>query len=725
MQPIDEYTVEPEEYYAMQETDEEPIQEDGMNWLSVAKDAYNKSDDFFSSSLRKQIEKNIDLFNSRHPSGSKYHQDSYKYRSKIFRPKTRSSIRRHEAAAATAYFSTQDVVKCKPANQSDEAAVFGAMVGENLVNARLGDPDFRWFQTCIGAYQDAMVQGAVVSRQIWKYKEKKSTPKIEVEIDGEDVEAEMVGYEEKPIIDRPDIVIIPLENFRFDPAADWRDPIESSPYLIELMPMYRADVKARMDKRDPKTDEPKWNKLSDEELSSSDSTGAMDSTRSTRTDGREDKTDINHANSDFDIIWVHRNIVRVDDEDWLYYTLGTTALLSEPVLLEEVSPIERDYVLGCCNIETHKTISAAPVELTLGLQQETNDIANQRLDNVKLVVNRRSFVRRGAVVDTRSLTQSVPGGVTLVDDIENDVRYDAPPDVTSSSYAEQDRLNMDFDELAGSFSNGSVATNRSLSETVGGMNLMKQDSNSVTEYQLRVFSETWLRPTLAQILGLEKYYESDEQLLSDAGNGIDPEVALEALQKDIRVSLAVGYGATDPQKQVERLAYGLGTVVKFLPHVVQQIDSQEIVSEIFGSLGWGDGKRFFNFEESEDPKVAQLMQVIQQLQGQLQGKQIESQTRLKIEQLKQRGMTEREDKKLALEREIATLKQQIEYIDQQIKAEVNDIKRGELEIQREAFIFSKQQKELDYATAERDKMSDVLMRDKYNMAPGIDEVGRG
>jgi hypothetical protein len=718
MQPIDEYTVEPEEYYAMQETDEEPIQEDGMNWLSVAKDAYNKSDDFFSSSLRKQIEKNIDLFNSRHPSGSKYHQDSYKYRSKIFRPKTRSSIRRHEAAAATAYFSTQDVVKCKPANQSDEAAVFGAMVGENLVNARLGDPDFRWFQTCIGAYQDAMVQGAVVSRQIWKYKEKKSTPKIEVEIDGEDVEAEMVGYEEKPIIDRPDIVIIPLENFRFDPAADWRDPIESSPYLIELMPMYRADVKARMDKRDPKTDEPKWNKLSDEELSSSDSTGAMDSTRSTRTDGREDKTDINHANSDFDIIWVHRNIVRVDDEDWLYYTLGTTALLSEPVLLEEVSPIERDYVLGCCNIETHKTISAAPVELTLGLQQETNDIANQRLDNVKLVVNRRSFVRRGAVVDTRSLTQSVPGGVTLVDDIENDVRYDAPPDVTSSSYAEQDRLNMDFDELAGSFSNGSVATNRSLSETVGGMNLMKQDSNSVTEYQLRVFSETWLRPTLAQILGLEKYYESDEQLLSDAGNGIDPEVALEALQKDIRVSLAVGYGATDPQKQVERLAYGLGTVVKFLPHVVQQIDSQEIVSEIFGSLGWGDGKRFFNFEESEDPKVAQLMQVIQQLQGQLQGKQIESQTRLKIEQLKQRGMTEREDKKLALEREIATLKQQIEYIDQQIKAEVNDIKRGELEIQREAFIFSKQQKELDYATAERDKMSDVLMRDKYNMAPG-------
>lgn len=728
--PIENYGLEPEEYERRELEALMPVDDEdgGPDWLAVATDAYETSDDFFSSSLRKQVEKNIDMFNSRHQAGSKYNQPSYKYRSKIYRPKSRSAIRRHEAAAATAYFSTGDVVSCQAVNQKSDLALAGALIGENLMNARLADPEMKWFQTCMGAYQDAMVQGAVASRQGWEYKEIRYQQELDngmLTIDefGDPILQDVIEI----VKDRPKVNLIPLENLRFDPASDWRDPVESSPYLIELIPMYRQDVIDRMANPDPKTGEPPWNYIDPDQLSEGNSTGSMDSTRQKRNYGREDGKDKTHATSAFDIIWVHRNIVRMDGEDYLFYTLGTTHLLSEPTLLSDINPLGRDYVIGYCNLETHKTVPAGTIELTAGIQQEINDIANQRLDNVKLVVNRRSFVRRSANVDVRGLTQSVPGGVTLVENVNEDVKYDAPPDVTGSSYQEQDRLNMDFDELSGAFSGSSVGTNRSLNETVGGMELMQQDANSVTDYQLRVFSETWLKPVLRQLFMLEQFYETDERYLMAAANGIDDlEAITNALQSKILVELSVGFGATNPQKKVERLAFGLNTIGQYMPHMLQKLDFDEVSKEIFGALGYQDGSRFFKLEDGEDPQVAQLQQQIQELQQMLQSKQLEAQTKVQVEQIRQQGAMQREQIKAQLQKELAQLNQQIEYIDQQIAAEQNDIKRGELIVQRDAFDFSRKQKELEYAITERDRMSDILMRNQYGMAPGIDDQpGRG
>ena len=53
---------------------------------------------------------------------------------------------------------------------------------------------------------------------------------------------------------------------RFDPAADWTDPINTSPYLIRLVPMYVDDVLERMELEDPKTGAPKWKKYSEAEI---------------------------------------------------------------------------------------------------------------------------------------------------------------------------------------------------------------------------------------------------------------------------------------------------------------------------------------------------------------------------------------------------------------------------------------------------------------------------
>jgi hypothetical protein len=64
------------------------------------------------------------------------------------------------------------------------------------------------------------------------------------------------------------------------------------------------------------------------------------------------------------------------------------------------------------------------------LQGELNEVRNLRLDNVKLAMNKRYFVKRGAQVDLRSLTRSTPGGVTLMNDPAKDVVINEVKDVT-------------------------------------------------------------------------------------------------------------------------------------------------------------------------------------------------------------------------------------------------------------------------------------------------------
>ncbi len=685
-----------EEIEVIEEAQEE------TDWLAIARDAYSTGNDYFNSSIRTQIQKNIAAFNSKHPSGSKYNSDAYKYRSKIFRPKTRSAIRRHEAAASIAFFSTGEAVDCTAVNDNNEVAILGARIAKNLINTRLQDPETKWYQTCIGAYQDAMIQGVVISRHEWKYEE-------------ETANTGMVNV----VTDRFENTLLPIENFKFDPNSDWRNPVEDSPYLIELLPMYRGDVKGMMDSG-------YWLELDDEALSSGNKTGEYDSTRKQREHSRQDSKSITYEYSDYDIIWVHRNIVRVDLTDYIYYTLGTVELLSDPVLLEEEFPYGRPYVVGFCNIETHKAYPAAPVEMFGGIQQEANEIANQRLDNVKLAVNRRSFVRRSAKVDLRGLTHSVPGGITLVDDVDRDVRHDAPPDVTSSSYAEQDRLNNDFDELSGSFSGSSVATNRSLSETVGGMELMVNDASNVADYQLRTFSETWLKPALRKVLAMERIYETDPIRLSAASGGKDANTAIKALQSDIMLTLSVGFGATNPQKQVEKLSFALNTIGQYLPSMIQKLKPEAILSEVFGTLGYQDGTRFFDMEQGENQEVTALKQQLQEMQQMLETKQLESQTKIQVETVKQEGNMQREQVRNQTNERIAQLDQEINYIKQQIAAEKNDLARGELVIQSEAFEFSKKEKELDHAVNERNRMSEILLNDDYGLAPGVeDKAGRG
>lgn len=704
-------------------------------WLELSRGAYRASTDFIDSSLRKQWEKNLSYFRSKHPSGSKYHSESYRYRSKNFRPKTRSAITRNEAQAATAFFSTSDLVNISPQNESDEAQRLGAELITEIVNYRLSRT-IPWFLTCIGAFQDAMTIGAVVSKQHWVYEER-PTSRLQPIVDPA-TGMPALDDDEQPIFevvddfeivkDQPQIDLIPIENVRFDPAADWRDVVGTSPYWITLIPMYLGDVKKRMESIDPKTGQPKWHPAEDDILLSATKQD-YDSVRQARQGNqRRDAMDRNGREGDFQIVWVHENIIQYDGQDWIYYTLGNEHLLTDPVPLRDVYfHGKRPYVMGYCVIETHRVPPSGAPEIWEGMQNEINDIANQRLDNVRLVLNTRYFARREGNVDTRALKHSIPGSVVLMDDINTDVKADRPADVTASSYQEQDRLNVDFDEIAGSFSPGSVQSNRALNETVGGMEMLSSDSNVLTEYRLRIFSETWVEPVLNQLVDLEKAYETDEVVMSVAGQKADvfDQLGVERVPEDlietpVTTRVNVGFGTTNPQKRVEKLVFAMNAMggVAMMPGVNQE----EVRKEIFGALGYKDGARFFA-DDQGDPEKQQMQQMIQELQMQLETKQAEIQGRIQVAQINAEAKLQAEQLKIQSNQQVEFFKARIAETDRKLQAAAlkanNEIEVGKLLNQREALIFQMRIKEAELSRSNQEgRLSQTIMNDRYGNIPG-------
>lgn len=564
--------------------------------LMMARDAFTGSTSYFDANIRSVIESDIRRFQSRFPSGSKYLAESYRARSRIFRPKTRATIRKNEAVAAEAFFSTLDMVSITPSDETIDEQKASAEVMKALLNYRLGK-SIPWFLTCIGAYQDAQVTGVVISHQDWQYNPKKK-------------------------IDKPRIELLPVENFRFDPACNWADPVGTSPYLIQLMPMYVKDVKSRMQSG-------RWKSYDDSQIQSA--LRQYDTTRQERETGRTDSTQQVTAVTDFTIAWVHRIVMEVDGEDVIYYTLGTELLLSVPAPLQaEYAHGLRPFTLGICAIETHKVYPGGVSRIGAQIQDEINEVTNQRLDNVKFVLNKRYFVKRNKQVDIRSLTRNIPGAVTLLTDPNEDVKVLETGDVTASSYNEHDRLNLDFDDVAGVFSGSSVASNRKLNETVGGMNILTSNANQVTGYQLKTFVETWVEPTLRQLMLLEQHYETDEVILALAGKkaklfqqfGIDA-VTDDLLSQELTLSVNVGMGATNPQDKINSLALGMGTIRTVLADGLLErygLQPDEFIKEILGALGHKDGGRFFDFESGEDPRIQQLTQQVEELQQALDAK---------------------------------------------------------------------------------------------------------
>lgn len=573
------------------------------NWQQRARDAFRFSTTYIDSNYRKQWDDSIRAFNNQHSSDSKYNSEVFRKRSNLFRPKTRAIIRKNEAAAAAAFFSNLDLIDVTPTNQSDKAELVSAEVTKQLLQYRLSKT-IPWFQVCIGGIQDSQVQGAVVAHVHWKFFEK------------------FEKGERTALEDRPSVDLIPIENFRFDPSADWMDPVMSSPYLIHIIPMYWCDVQDKMNSPNPKGQT--WKRYSPAQVFGTRYDSMDDSTRQARIQVAQDPAQQRRTISDYDIVWVHRHIHRWDGEDWEFYTIASERMLTDPQRLNEtVWHGIRPYVMGKVNIETHKPMPSSVATLVKPLQEEANDLQNQRMDNIKLVLNKRWIAKRGKNVDLASLVRNVPGGITLADDPELDIKEISWPDVTNSSYLEQDRVDGDFSDLVGNFNPMQVQAQRTGRESTNTMRMLQGPTNLLTEYMLKTFVETFVQPVLRQVMMLEQHYESDITLIQLAGEkaqvfkryGVD-EVTDAVLDNELNITVNVGMGATDPAQKMARFIQWISAFTGICKMPPPGIDLKEVWKEGSGLAGYQDGARFLI--DGANPEVIKLQQQVAQLTKLLQ-----------------------------------------------------------------------------------------------------------
>jgi len=658
----------------------EPTDNGYPDWKTLGQDAFRSSTSYIDNNLRARWEDSLRAFHSQHSAQSKYNSQAFEKRSRLFRPKTRTIIRKNEAAAAAAFFSNMEVVDVQAVDPDQREEQASAEIMKNILEYRL-TKSIKWFHTVMGGLQDAQALGVVCAHIYWEYLEapQASIPNVtveEAEAPTEDEYPEQdklpegaftLGKPEaarlikpvkvtvtqeikpRPLKDHPVVKLIPVENLRIDPSADWTNPIESSPFVIELMPTYVMDVKNKIAAGD-------WLEVSDGQLNAAMADTA-NSTRLARQNGGEDPTQqdsksvFNHQ-----IVWVQRHIHRHNNQDWEFYMLGEDVMLSDPVPLKKnVLHGIRPYVMGCCILETHRTYPASVATISKDLQEQTNEIANQRIDNVKFVLNKKWFVKRGKDADIGGLVRNVPGGVVMLDDPDKDVREITFPDVTQSAYEEQSRLDNDFSELVGNFSAAQVMADHGLNGPARNMQMLNQNAGTLVEYLLRTYTETFIQPVLRQLVQLEQAYETDDVIISLAAKkanllqkyGIN-EVTDSLLEKELTLTVNVGMGATDPQMKLQKFMAGMTAYTSMLEKKIAGINMQEVGKEIFGHLGYGNASRFFT---NENPQVIQLTQQLQQASQKLQQLQLALQNKqdkllVDVHKITTTNTTKLEDRKM-------------------------------------------------------------------------------
>jgi hypothetical protein len=245
------------------------------------------------------------------------------------------------------------------------------------------------------------------------------------------------------------------------------------------------------------------------------------------------------------------------------------------------------------------------------------------MDNVQFVLNKRWFAKRGKNIDLASLVRNVPGGITLVDDPEADIKEVTWPDVTSSAYLEQDRIDSDFSDLVGNFNPMQVTAQRSGRESTNTMRMLQGPSNLLTEYMLKTYTETFIQPVLRHLVMLEQHYETDMVILALAGQkaevfkkyGVN-QMTDAVLDKELAVTVNVGMGATDPVVKMQRFVGWVEAFTKICVRPPPGVDLKEVWKEGCALSGYQDGNRFLM--DGQDPTVANLQKQIMQLQMALQ-----------------------------------------------------------------------------------------------------------
>ena len=639
---------------------------EGIDLLHIIGAAEKISKDYQSKTVERPLARAYRAWQNQHAEGSKYLGTAWKGRSRLFVPKTRSAVRKNLATAAGALFSTEDVVNVEATFEDDPqqratASVIKADLDFRLTRAssKSGLP---WFQIAMGGCMDGQLTGCTISKQYWEYEEVESDemePAMVPLIDEETGEPVMEVMQDpiteeilldengdpqivpvmiegqvpkmRVVKDRPMVDLIPIENVGIDPAAPWYSPIQLGRWFYCRYPMGLSDVRALMNSGGKPAGsmgrDPGWLEDVPDELLLK---GRIEEDRSGGRRVREggaDRYEDAKSPGDLDIVWIQENFIRVAGKDYHFWSVGRHGFISQVRETYRAYPElegERPYVMGVSNLDTHRVFPMSPVESWQPLQLELNDVTNLRQDTLKRSIAPLAVVKRGKNVDLQAVQRrGQPDAILQVDNVD-DVVFTQTPGPTGAAFTETSVNNAMFDELAGVFSTSSVQSNRQLNETVGGMRMMSGAANAVSEFDLRMWLESWVEPVLRQLIHLIRFNESDERILALSGQKSRAWQRYQYMptltdfeQCELTLRVNAGVGALDPMQRLAKLKMAGEMLAPLFPAMQAEgitPNVEAFIEEVMGHAGFKDGRRFFTFgkpqpqNQGPPPEVVKIME---------------------------------------------------------------------------------------------------------------------
>lgn len=183
--------------------------------------------------------------------------------------------------------------------------------------------------------------------------------------------------------------------------------------------------------------------------------------------------------------WIEFSIPEGDEAEELVpakaMVVSAVALLSS----EENQEFDGEHpILKADYIRTGETYGKGVCELLGDLQEQINEIANQRIDNINLILNKGMAVIENALVNAEEDLVSKPGWIVRIKRTEiDDVKKAFAPidwqDVTPNAYRESQEIERMGQEATGAnrVTIGSSDQVRDTNQTLGGMELLRQTFN--------------------------------------------------------------------------------------------------------------------------------------------------------------------------------------------------------------------------------------------------------
>lgn len=198
------------------------------------------------------------------------------------------------------------------------------------------------------------------------------------------------------------------------------------------------------------------------------------------------------------------------------------------------------------------------VEPLVGLQAQMIDIVNQRLDNLKLILNRMWVVSAQSNISPGSV-KSVPGNVMVVQgDANNAIVPIQTQDVTGNAYNETDYIDRLIQTVSGVTDFGKGVGSAGLNDTATGVSIVSEAARNRVEAKMKRIRNAIAR-LVKMILSLNNQFITEDQWLRVLGPSKEydwKKIPKEAFKGSYDVRVKGNMRAVSPkQRQDEAAAF--------------------------------------------------------------------------------------------------------------------------------------------------------------------------